>query len=59
MYERSISSEGFNVDVRAYIFTGEHRAADVELSERSRFRKELEYTQDLIKGIYFHLVRKR
>lgn len=41
------------------MFTGVHGAADVELSERCRFSKELVYTQDLIKGIYFHLVRKR
>lgn len=41
------------------MFTGVHSAADVELSERCKFSKELVYTQDLIKGIYFHLVRKR
>lgn len=41
------------------MFTGAHGGADVELSERCRFSKELVYTQDLIKGIYFHLVRKR
>lgn len=41
------------------MFTGVHGAANVELSERYRFSKELVYTQDLIKGIYFHLVRKR
>lgn len=41
------------------MFTGVHSAADVELSKRCKFSKELVYTQDLIKGIYFHLVRKR
>lgn len=40
------------------MFTGVHTAADVELSERCRFRQELVHTQDLIKGIYFYLVRK-
>lgn len=41
------------------MFTGVHGAADVELSERCRFSKELVYIPDLIKGIYFYLVRKR
>lgn len=41
------------------MFTGVHAAADVELSERCRFRQELVHTQDLIKWICFDLVRKR
>lgn len=41
------------------MFTGVHEAADVELSERCRVSHELEHTQDLIKGIYSYLVRKR
>lgn len=41
------------------MFTEVHSAADVELSERCSFSKELVHTQDLIKGICFHLVRKR
>lgn len=49
----------FNVDISAYMFTWVRGVADVELSERCRFSKELVYTQDLIKRIYFHLVRKR
>lgn len=40
------------------MFTGAHVAADVELSERCRFRQELVHTQGLIKGIYFYLVRE-
>lgn len=32
------------------MFTGVHAAADVELSERCRFRQELVHTQDLIRG---------
>lgn len=39
------------------MFTGVRGVADVELSERCRFSEELAYTQDLIKGIYFYLVR--
>lgn len=41
------------------MFTGVHVVADVELSERFRFSEELVYTQDLIKGIYFYLVKTR
>lgn len=41
------------------MFTGVHGVADVELSERCIFSEELVYTQDLIKGIYFDVVRKR